>query len=98
MPYASTKISGFRVGPGVTLAPELSVSTEARFPGLCVRLFDEPALALRQVAASLSGHARPRPIDVVLPVLLWLNRDEFREISRSRMRSTGRLTMRSAFY
>lgn len=30
-------------GAGVTLLPELSVSTEARFPGLCVRSFAEPA-------------------------------------------------------
>ncbi len=29
-------------GAGVTLLPELAVSTEARFPGLCVRSFVEP--------------------------------------------------------
>ena len=43
IPYASTNIPGFRVAPGVTLLPELSVSTELRFPDLCVRYFAEPA-------------------------------------------------------
>jgi len=35
------------------LLPELSASTEARFPDLCVRSFTEPAPALRQVAATV---------------------------------------------